>query len=533
MLPSFELSDSQEAPSIEKETTEERSVSPPADERSAYGFGVGAEDLKRVMQGILGVARKHWLFLLLFGAGTALRGVAFFAYQPALLNSVEYLSLSEDLRPGTVHPVGYPTLLWLLPLDGGLTLVPLVQHLLGLAIAVLIYAVLLRLGVGRWLAALAAAPVLLDAYQLNIEEYVSPEVLFELLLVVGCVLLLWQRNLSATFAGLAGATLAAAALTRPIGVLVIVPALLTVSFRRPQFRSALALLALFVIPLAGYAAWVDSVHGVYGLTSSTGRHLYGRVAAFADCSELSLPAQERVLCPKQPVGERPPVDELVWGSSSPIAQVDAPDRDTKAGVAEDFARRVIRHQPLDYLRAVGSDVLRGFAPTRGLAPGEFGAPPWQFHLTYPIFFKSSVCSPKSIREAERELKRVDPGLVSSRATDCVARTRRMYRTIRGYGDGPSVDRSLAVLLRRYQHVGYAPGPLLAAGLLVGFAAALGLGRARRSGLRSAAFLFSGAAVAVCLGSNLAAVFAWRYQLPQLVLIPPALAVGLTALTTRR
>src|ERR1019366_3173944 len=49
-----------------------------------------------------------------------------------------------------------------------------------------------RRGGTRWLAALAVAPVLLDAYQLNAEQTIMPDVLFEALLVTGIVLLLWQ-----------------------------------------------------------------------------------------------------------------------------------------------------------------------------------------------------------------------------------------------------------------------------------------------------------------------------------------------------
>ena len=51
----------------------------------------------------------------------------------------------------------YPVFLRILPLEGGLTIVSALQHVFGLAIAVLLYAVLLRLGVRAWLAALGAA----------------------------------------------------------------------------------------------------------------------------------------------------------------------------------------------------------------------------------------------------------------------------------------------------------------------------------------------------------------------------------------
>ena len=70
-------------------------------------------------------------------------------------------------------------------------------------------------------------------------------------------------------------------------------------------------------------------------------------------------------------------------------------------------------------------------------------------------------------------------------------------------------------------------------LTVALLAAVGVGRARQSGLRAAAFLFSSSSVVLLLASVAVTVFSWRYQLPQLVLLPPAAAIGLTALTTTR
>ena len=57
--------------------------------------------------------------------------------------------------------------------------------------AVVLYVLLLRRGVSRWLAALAIAPVLLDAYQLQIEQTIMPDVWFEALIVAGLAILLW------------------------------------------------------------------------------------------------------------------------------------------------------------------------------------------------------------------------------------------------------------------------------------------------------------------------------------------------------
>ena len=76
---------------------------------------------------------------------------------------------------------------------GGLTGVAVAQHALGLAMAAALYALAIRYGTGRWLAALAAAPVLLDAYQVQAEQTIMPDVLFEALIVAAMTLLLWPR----------------------------------------------------------------------------------------------------------------------------------------------------------------------------------------------------------------------------------------------------------------------------------------------------------------------------------------------------
>ena len=58
--------------------------------------------------------------------------------------------------------------------------------------AVALYALLLRRGAPRWVATLAAAPVLLDAYQLQLEQTIMPDVLFETMITAGLVVLLWR-----------------------------------------------------------------------------------------------------------------------------------------------------------------------------------------------------------------------------------------------------------------------------------------------------------------------------------------------------
>ena len=69
----------------------------------------------------------------------------------------------------------------------GLELVAALQHLAGVGSAIALYALAMRLGANRWLAALAAAPLLLDGYQIQIEQLIMSDIWQQVLLVA----LLW------------------------------------------------------------------------------------------------------------------------------------------------------------------------------------------------------------------------------------------------------------------------------------------------------------------------------------------------------
>ena len=174
-----------------------------------------------------GAVRGHWPFALVLSAGLALRVLTEVAYRPALLyiDSAKYLVGSR----GTT-PEGYQVLLRLLDPVGGLALVAAVQHAFGLAMAIAVYALLIRHQVPRWAATLAAAPVLLDGYQLQLEQTVMPDVLFETMIAGGLVLLLWprppgqngQKSLALVAAG--ALVLGATTTVREIGGVLILPA---------------------------------------------------------------------------------------------------------------------------------------------------------------------------------------------------------------------------------------------------------------------------------------------------------------------
>src|SRR5581483_8751222 len=106
------------------------------------------------------------------------------AYYPAVEfngDSYSYLSNSAHLVPNMWHPFVYPVFLRVLSPTHLFWLVPLAQHAMGLGVGLLIYRLLREYGVGDLGAAVGAAPVLLDAWQVSIEHTVLSEALFQAL----------------------------------------------------------------------------------------------------------------------------------------------------------------------------------------------------------------------------------------------------------------------------------------------------------------------------------------------------------------
>src|SRR5262249_12707977 len=104
-----------------------------------------------------------------------------------------------------------------------------------------------------------------------------------------------------------------------------------------------------------------------------------------------------------------------------------------------------------------------------------------------------------------------------------------------YGGGaPAVWRPVAAFLRSYQlHGGYTPGPLYAVLAMAGLAGPAALLR-RRAGpptrqLALACLLLFTAGASVLLVSD-AFEYSWRYQLPALVTLAPAGALGIAVIT---
>ena len=453
--------------------------------------------------------RLHWVLLVVLVIGVGLRVLTVLAYQPAILyiDSFSYLDNLYDLRPDMLRPIGYDLILKLLLPFGGLRAVAVVQHLLGLGIAVMIYQLLLRHGARRWLAALATVPVLLDAYQVQIEHNIMPDVWFQALLVVLIWVLTWHGLPRPWHAASAGVLIGVAVIVRLVGITMLVPAVAYLivagslwasrtGWRQIGLRAA-AMSAGFAILLTGYAGYYRITTGIWGISGASDGVLYGRAAVIADCEQFAPGTPERAVCPAEPPDHRFGVDYYVHDPASPAMTVALAPGESMDAAQASFARTVFANQPLDLAAAILTDFVKGFRPVRVDDVNDVPVERWFFQTSYPYFGMQD---------------RVDA------------------RAFQFGGVAIGVNRPLAQLLRGYQlTVGYTPGPLLALGLLVGLLGGFGIGNARRSGIRAASLLVSGLGVTVLMTAA-AFEFSWRYQLPGLVLLPIAGALGVTAFT---
>jgi hypothetical protein len=455
---------------------------------------------------VTSVLRKHWLLTTFLVFGLVLRVLATVAYRPAIIytDSVQYLTNMKLLKPDQLNPIGYDFVLRPLVSLGGLTTVVIVQHLAGLALGIAIYALARRLGVYRWLSALAAAPILLDAYQVQIEQNIMAETLFDVLLVAILWLLLGKGKPSWQRAALAGLFLGAAFAVRTIGLTLIVASVLYLVVvgnawrhrRRQLVLRTGAALAAFALVFGVYVGYFHAETGKWAISGAENQVLYGRTAVVANCAMLPLNEGTKLFCPKEPLGQRLGVDNYAHNHyGDPNWPGPLPPGTTKQQLAQEFSALVIRHQPFDVAWAVFKDFLKGFAPTRTTSPDDVPLSRWQFQLTYP-----NLADPHTAQAAEE-----------------------------WGGTAPYVNHGPAVLLRAYQlNGGYTSGLVLGFAALIALAAVAGLGRARKSGLQAAALLPVVGGVILLLGSA-AFEFSWRYQLPGLVLFPLAGAIGLRAI----
>ncbi|ROO53059.1 dolichyl-phosphate-mannose-protein mannosyltransferase [Micromonospora sp. Llam0] len=313
--------------------------------------------------------RRHLPLVILLAAGLGLRIAYLVAYRPAFWfhgDSGEYLlMLQQPLEPHPNRPIGYVLLLSALQQTRTLAAVAAMQHLLSLLLAVGLYALLRRRGVVRWLATLAAVPLIFDSLVLTMGHYLLPDLMFMVLFAASVGALLWSPRPGPVAAVVSGGLIAVAWVTKPTALPV---ALLLAGYlvvRRVGWRPVLGYLLAFGVPYVMVMVWIGDRQSVYSAQSGTA--LYGRAAMIADCDRIELTDEERIACPDQPPDQRwDRADAFFWRRPARLGDwVYTPEG---ARVLTSFSRSVISQQPGDYLATVGRESAAHFVPGLYLGP---------------------------------------------------------------------------------------------------------------------------------------------------------------------
>jgi hypothetical protein len=454
-------------------------------------------------------------FSVALAAGAGLRLLAMLGYPGALWfagDSYVYLGAALRLRPDLSKTTGYSLFLRLLEPAHSLTLVTGVQHLMGLAVAVMIYVLARRAGVPKSWATAATLPQLLDGFVIEDEHMVMTEALFTFLIMLATLLILWRSRVSWPVALLAGALVGYAADVRTEGLaaLALFPAFMLVRAVTQgwrNWRGWLALVAMTVgcvAPVVAYAGWFHQWTGSWNLTRSEGFYLWGRVSSFAECSVIKPPADEQKVCPSGSPSSRTPPGDYIW--HAPQVHQDLPGGPVTVAnnkLLVDFSIRAVEAQPLGYVHSVLGGVLLSVEWPRHKYPDPGTVSYYYFHL-----------KPQTVPNHSW----IPGGTAYSDAVSY------------GHAAPSSVVEPFAILIAGYERLFYTYGPLFGVIMLLGLGGVLRI-RRRDRGLprltwyRRAGSMFPWVTAVVLLVAPIAVGdFDYRYLLP--VLPFACLAAGL-------
>jgi len=450
-----------------------------------------------------GLAREHWQLTLILLIGLALRVATEIAYYPVVFypDSWNYVGMafhSPFVGFTPIRPSGYPFLVLLLTLDNhSLFLLTALQHLAGLAVAVMAYAIGLRLHLGKWVSAFIAGLVALGSEWIALAQYMMTESFFALCLV-GAALALIYRPRSRWYWALSGVLIAVAVTMRP-GAIFATPAWFAFALvNRVGWRTVLPGLLALALPLLGYCTLHATDGRGFSLVQSTNWFLYAAVAPTARCTKTWPTTTElRELCPTQSeINHLWGPNRYLWLASSPLREefgsMYAKGLARKSAVIGEFAHQALERRPLAYVKEVGRELLRVFEPDGG--------------------------------GGSNSLEFLGPGVKNDVTGNIMAAYEPHY-----------VQRIAAPykVLRKYSRVFHTPRPLIGLLALVGVLsialAAVSRGW-RRISMPAETLLLTGMGLGVFVGSTATASEEVRYLIPSVPLIALGGALALAAST---
>lgn len=339
---------------------------------TAFGDGIETPTSTTIVDDL-----RYRPFLILVGLGVGVRAIVMVSYFPAVMlsfDSARYARIDAKPMFGDYWmPAGYPFLLrFLRGISDQLWFTIAVQHVIGLSVGITLFLAMRRLGAKLWVACVPASVAFLSGDHIYLEHMIMAEFLITFLAATGLAFAVFGLADGVRLGALATASafLGLAAITRSVGI-VLIPVLVicTLRFTTGPLRARVRALSAAVLPGAAilgiYVAACSIVDGKYlGLSDMRGWNVYSRVAPFADCREFAPPPGTSVLCEDTPATERPGPFYYVWEKDS-VARRHfrlGPKTGKHLGA---FARQVILHQPVDYLRAVVIDLARYVEPATG------------------------------------------------------------------------------------------------------------------------------------------------------------------------
>jgi hypothetical protein len=411
------------------------------------------------MRGAVKLLARHRLFSAVLGLGLLLRLVTMLGFPPAIWfggDSVSYVNSGLHWWPGVSRESGYGVMLGLLHPFHSFVVVTAVQHLMGLAMGVMIYALLrVRYRLPAWGATLAALPVLLDVYVIQLEQEILADSSFTFLCVAAVTLVLWwpDDRRPAWSLPSAAALLAIASTFWPPGLPLLILLLIFMIVRRFGWRAVAATAVGGAIPLALYLGWFDVRYHQVAFNDSNGIFLWSRTMSFAECSVIKPPADLRPLCPAGNPSTRQSAPFYIWESNSPLLKVGTGGANkfspSRNALAQKFAIKAIEAQPLSYADVVLRGWLLNFSWNRPNVPSAAMADRYQFTNATQTQNALSGTSTAATRAGVIALHKVQQAYTGGSTADT--------REVQPFAD----------IMIDYQKVMYVRGTMIAALMLIG------------------------------------------------------------------
>jgi hypothetical protein len=442
------------------------------------------------------LAGENKLFSWALGVGALLRLITILGYPGALFfygDSYVYLGAALRPQPNLSKVTGYSFFLRALLPFHSLTLVATIQHLMGLAVAVMIYVLLRRNGVSKLWSTVATLPQLLDGYIIEDEHMIMTETVFTFLLMLAMLIVLWKPRPAWWSLLIAGVLAGCASVVRTDGevMLAVIPLFLLLrgwSWKTLRgWLMAITFAVGSVLPLASYEGWFhdyypQSQYHSYETSLAQGFFLWGRVSSFANCAVIQPTGEDAKICPTDAIADRTPPGNFVWENpyihSSPLNPGFSPVTIASNKLLTDFAIKAIEDQPLDYAKTVVKNAFLSFGFPRIAYPGPGTTYYYSFHLHYVV-----ASTPTS-----KGYSTLPPKTKTWIGTN--VKTDNAYSDWLAYGhQAPGVvNEVFAAPILLYERVVFTWGPLLAVIFLLGLGGVISVtaaGWRREQGLRAA------------------------------------------------